>query len=239
MAKWALYIIYQGITQDLLLSIIDKKTSKEVWEAIKTVHLEDKVKKVKAQTLKAEFESLTMKEMEQLDDFCMKLTGLITNIRSLGVKIEEAYVVKKLLRVVPNKVLQIVSAIEQFGNMNKMYVEETVGSFKAHEERLCGKVDNSGEQQRLLTEGKESMHFTTSDGKECVLKEVYFIPNLCNNIISLGQLSESGRKVIIKGEYLWVYDENNNLLMKAKRSTNRLYKVIIKENRGVCLLTKA
>ena len=147
--------------------------------------------------------------------------------------------VKKLLRDVPNKFLQKVSAIEQFGNTKEMYVEEIVGSFKAHEERLCGKVENSGEHQRLLTKGKGYVHFTTSNGKECVLKEVYFIPNLCNNINRLGQLSESGSKVIIKGEYLWVYDENNNLLMKAKRSTNRLYKVIIKENRGVCLLTKA
>lgn len=83
-------IIYQGIPEELLLSIADKNTSKDAWEAIKTVHLQaDKVKKAKVQTLKAEFESLSMKETEQLDDFCMKLNGLVTNIRALGEKLKK------------------------------------------------------------------------------------------------------------------------------------------------------
>lgn len=92
-----------------------------------------------------------MKETEQLDDFCMRLNGLVTNIRALGETIEEAYVVKKILRAVPARFLQIASAIEQFGDLDKMSVEETVGSLKAHEERTRGQVE-SGAQQLLLTE---------------------------------------------------------------------------------------
>lgn len=116
--KRAMAIIYQGIAEDLLLSIADKKNAKETWDAIKTVHLgADKVKKTKVQTLKSEFEALTMKDSEQLDDLCMRLNGLVTKIRALGETIEEAYVVKKILRAVPTKFLQIASAIEQFGNL--------------------------------------------------------------------------------------------------------------------------
>ena len=79
----------------------------------------------------------------------------------------------------------------------------------------------------------------TNNGQVHVLEEVYFIPSMCNNIISLGQLCESGNRVVIKGEFLWVYAVNENLLLKVKRSTNRLYKVIIKEFKGLCLLSKA
>ncbi|XP_074322771.1 uncharacterized protein LOC141659741 [Apium graveolens] len=117
MDKRAVAIIYQGIGEDLLMSIADKTTSKTAWEATKTVHLgANKVKKVKAQTLKAEFESLVMKDTEQLDDLCMKMNSLVTNIQMLGEKVEEMYIVKKLLRAVPVKFLQIASAIEQFGD---------------------------------------------------------------------------------------------------------------------------
>ncbi|XP_074336223.1 uncharacterized protein LOC141673378 [Apium graveolens] len=127
MDKRALAIIYQVIGEDLLISIAGKTTSKTAWEAIKMVHLgADKVQKAKAQTLKAEFESLVMKDTEQLDDFCMKMNSLVTNIRMLGEKVEETYVVKKLLRAVPVKFLQITSAIEQFGDLEKMSVEEVV-----------------------------------------------------------------------------------------------------------------
>ena len=52
MDKRALAIIYQGITDDMLLTIAEKKTSKEAWGAIKTLCLgADKVKQAKAQTL--------------------------------------------------------------------------------------------------------------------------------------------------------------------------------------------
>lgn len=68
----------------------------------------------------------------------MKLNALVMNIRTLGETIEESYVVKKILRAAPSKILQITSAIKQFGNLDEMPIKETVGSLKAHEERLCG-----------------------------------------------------------------------------------------------------
>lgn len=43
----------------------------------------ESVKKARVQTLKSEFESLNMKEGDQLDDFCLKMNGLVTNIRAL------------------------------------------------------------------------------------------------------------------------------------------------------------
>ncbi|XP_074360175.1 uncharacterized protein LOC141700272, partial [Apium graveolens] len=134
------------------------------------VHLgADKVKKAKAQTLKAEFESLVMKDTEQLDDFCMKMNSLVTNIRMLGEKVDETYVVKKLLRAVPVKFLQIASAIEQFGDLEKMSVEEVVGSLKAHEERIRGQNEvNNGhlmltEEEWSRREGTETKLLFTRD----------------------------------------------------------------------------
>lgn len=73
--------------------------------------------------MKAEFESLGMKKSEQIYDFCMRLNGLVTNIRAPGEEVTESYVVKKLLRSVPAKFLQITSTIEQFGDLNKMIIE--------------------------------------------------------------------------------------------------------------------
>ncbi|XP_074328368.1 uncharacterized protein LOC141666275 [Apium graveolens] len=111
----------------------------------------DKVRQAKAQTLKGEFESLSMKEGDELDDFYMKLYRPVTNIRALGEKMEDSYVVKKLLRAVPSKFLQIASALEQFENLEEMLVEEVVGSLKAHEEWLRG-TSEMNQGKLLLTE---------------------------------------------------------------------------------------
>ncbi|XP_074322820.1 uncharacterized protein LOC141659792 [Apium graveolens] len=148
----ALAMVYQGIPEDILLSIAEKKTAKGAWEAIKTLcQGAEKVKQARVQTLKAEFEALCMKDSDQLDDFYMKLNGLVTNIRALGEEMQESYIVKKMLRAVPSRFLQITSILEQFGNLDTMIVEEAVGSLKAHEERVKGKVDSS-EGKLMLTE---------------------------------------------------------------------------------------
>lgn len=120
---------------------------------IKTLCLgANKEKKAKAQTLKSEFELPKMKDTEQLDEFCMRLNGLVTNIRALEETVVKEYVIKKLLRVVPTKFLQIASTIEQFWNLDTMSVEEVIGSLKPHEECLNGQTENSDGQQLLLTE---------------------------------------------------------------------------------------
>lgn len=86
--------------------------------------------------------------------------------------------------------------------------------------------------------GKGSVFFKCKDGEERMFKDVYFIPSLCNNILSLGQLSEEGNRVVMHGEFLWVYDKTERLLMKVKRSGNRLYKVVEKTIDSSCLLSK-
>lgn len=150
--KRALAVIYQGVPEDVLLSLAEKSTSRDAWKAIKTMFLgADKVKAARAQTLKSEFEALRMKDNEPLDEFYLKLNSLVTNIKVLGEKVEEVYVVEKLLRAVPPKFLQIASAIEQFGNLEEMSVEEVISSLKSHDERLRGPTEMSP-GQLLLTE---------------------------------------------------------------------------------------
>lgn len=169
--KIALAMIYQAIPEEMLLSLTDKKKAKDAWEGIKTMcQGAEKVKAAKVQTLRAEFEPLHMKDTDQLDDFCMRLNGLVTNIRALGDEVTKAYVVKKLLRAVPSKFLQIASTMEQFGNLETMTVEEAVGSLKAHEERLNGQTETSGIQQLLMTE-EEWAKKESDEGKLLLTKE--------------------------------------------------------------------
>lgn len=96
--KLAMAAIYQSIPEDVLLSFADKETAKTAWEAIKVMsQCAERVKSAKVQILKAEFEAMKMKDTDSLDDFCLKITALVTNIRALGEVVVESYVVKKLL----------------------------------------------------------------------------------------------------------------------------------------------
>ncbi|XP_074322765.1 uncharacterized protein LOC141659736 [Apium graveolens] len=175
--KVAMEMLYQGIPEDVLLSLVEKKTAKDLSEMIKTIHQgADRVKKARIQTLKSEFENLSMKYNENIDDFHMRLNGLVTNIRALGEDMVESYVVKKLLRAVLSRFLQITATIEQFGNLDTMIVEEAVGSLKAHEERVKGKPE-IGETQLMLTE-EEWAKRENNEGKQLLTREEW---QKCNN----------------------------------------------------------
>ncbi|XP_074364512.1 uncharacterized protein LOC141705482 [Apium graveolens] len=95
-----------------------------------------------------------------------------------------------------------------------------------------------GDDSLVRIEGKGSIRIMCKNGETRVLHGVY-IPTLRSNIISLGQLSEEGNRVVMNGENLWVYDSCGRLLIQVQRSVNRLYKIHIQEAEHYCLLTKS
>lgn len=67
------------------------------------------------------------------------------------------------------------------------------------------------------------------------MTEVYFIPGLKSNIISLGQATEAVCDIRLRGEILTMHDQHGRLLVTARRSKNRLYKVCMGNKDAPCL----
>ena len=61
----------------------------------------EQVKEAKMQTLKSQFEAIRMKDGESIKNFAMKLIMIVTDIHSLGEKVEEISIVKKFLEQSP------------------------------------------------------------------------------------------------------------------------------------------
>jgi hypothetical protein len=68
-----------------------------------------------------------------------------------------------------------------------------------------------------------------------VLTNVYYIPKLKSNIISLGQLEEGGCEVRLKNGYLKVFDCEGKLVINVPRTGNRLYTLKLNVVPPVCL----
>uniref|UniRef100_A0A453T4W2 Integrase catalytic domain-containing protein n=1 Tax=Aegilops tauschii subsp. strangulata TaxID=200361 RepID=A0A453T4W2_AEGTS len=80
--------------------------------------------------------------------------------------------------------------------------------------------------------------FEAKSGEHKILTDVYYIPMLKTNIISLGQLEERGCKIVLEDGYLWGYGRQRNLMMRVKRSRNRMYVLNLDKAQPVCLLAK-
>lgn len=106
--------------------------------------------------------------------------------------------------------------------------------FKSINEAITGKV-RFGDDSRIDIKGKGPIIFCPKDGVKKILADVYYIPDLKSNIISLGQATEAGCDIRMKDDYLTLRDKEGKLITRAKRSRNRLYKVTIDFADTLCL----
>jgi len=135
--RLALGAMIRGVPPEMHSMLLNKKSAKEAWEAIKSMRLgADRVKEVNAQKLLAEFEAISFKSGETIEDFAVRIGKLATDLKGLGeTSVDDTRVVKKFLRVVPPRYNQVAITIEMFCDLKTLSVEELVG-------RLCAAEDH-------------------------------------------------------------------------------------------------
>nr|GEV55676.1 ribonuclease H-like domain, reverse transcriptase, RNA-dependent DNA polymerase [Tanacetum cinerariifolium] len=99
--------------------------------------------------------------------------------------------------------------------------------FKEIDEKVSGKV-------RFRDGG--SILIECDDEKQRIISHVYYIHWLKSNLLSLGQFTKIGCKVVMEDDELRLYDMDNKLFMKVTRQRNRLYKSSLRIGTPVCLL---
>jgi len=94
--------ILRSVPQEMWQLLGAKKTVKEAWEAVKSMRVgADRVKEANAQRLLKEFENIKFKDSETVDEFTLRIGALAADLRTFGESIDDARVVKKMLRVLP------------------------------------------------------------------------------------------------------------------------------------------
>ena len=82
--------------------------------------------------LKREFETLTMKRNEKVDDYSTEFVSVVPSLRDLGEKLDNCDVVSSHLMSVPKEYDLLSFFLEQFGDLNTMRLEEAIGHLKVH-----------------------------------------------------------------------------------------------------------
>ena len=111
------------------------------------------------------------------------------------------------------------------------------GMFSTLDESVQGTV-KFGDGSRVAIRGRGSVIFRGQSGNQRALSEVYFIPSLSSNIISVGQLDEGGCRIQIHEGLMTIHDTVGRMMAHIRRSISRLYTAVLTIDTPACLLTK-
>ena len=105
--------LQDGISKKVLAKVLTCKSEKELWDKLETIYAGDsKVKMEKLQSLKVQYESLKMKDEENISEYFERIENLVNAIKGLGVEVPNYELVENILRTLPMAYNPKVSSLE-------------------------------------------------------------------------------------------------------------------------------
>ncbi|XP_072149568.1 uncharacterized protein [Setaria viridis] len=151
--RQAMGALLRSVPKEMWHPLGSKKTIKEAWNAVKSMRVgADRVKEANAQRLLKEFENISFKDGEMVDDFAMRISSLAENLHTLKENVDDSQMVKKMLRVLPQRYSQIAISIETLLDLTKLSLEELIVRLRIAEDRLEVESITDKMGRLLLTE---------------------------------------------------------------------------------------
>jgi hypothetical protein len=124
----ALDAICNAVPPEMVTALAIKDSTMEAWESIKTMRIgDDRIRKASAQRVRHEYELLTFREGEGVEDFAMRLADIVHQLATLGDPEPDDKVVLKYLRIARPRYRQLVLSIETLLDVSTLSIEEITG----------------------------------------------------------------------------------------------------------------
>ena len=158
--------LFQAIDRAILETILQKDTSKQIWDSMKKKYQGSaRVKRQQLQTLRREFEILQMKEGESVDEYFARTLTIANKMRIYGEDLKDVSVVEKILRSMSSKFVYVVCSIEESHDIDKMSIDELQGSLLLHEQRMNPPPPIEEQALKVVTHGESSTWRDSSRGR--------------------------------------------------------------------------
>ena len=133
----AMNLLYCALDPSEFNRISTCMSAKEIWDTLEVIHEgTDQVKNTKVNMLVHTYEMFRMEPNESITDMYTRFTNIVNAMRSLGKVISNADLVNKILRSLPTSWDPKVTAIQEAKDVDKLPLEQLVGSLMTYELNL-------------------------------------------------------------------------------------------------------
>ncbi|KAI9177638.1 hypothetical protein LWI28_017655 [Acer negundo] len=131
--------LFQAIDRTILETILNKETAKAIWDSMRQKYQgSTKVKRAQLQALRREFEILSMKESEKVNEYFARTLTIANKMKAHGERMEQSMIIEKILRSMTLKFNYVVCSIEESNDLSIMTIDELQSSLLVHEQRMQG-----------------------------------------------------------------------------------------------------
>ena len=112
---------------------------------------------------KGQFESLKMKEEENIAKYLLRVDEIVNTIKGLGEELDDKTTVQKVLRLLPMRYDPKLSTLEDRKNIDKLTMDELHGIITSYEMRTGQEKPSKGEIAFKVSKGTKNHEHVSNE----------------------------------------------------------------------------
>ncbi|KAI9156917.1 hypothetical protein LWI28_014078 [Acer negundo] len=106
--------------------------------------------------------------------------------------------------------------------------------FTELDEKVHGEI-SFGDLSKISVQGRGDVMIKQKNGDHAFISNVYYVPDMKTNILSLGQLLEKGYHISLQNMQLTITDARGKLVTRVQMTKNRMFPLAIHHDTPKCL----
>jgi len=157
------------------VKVMQLNRTKGMWDnIIQSYEDHTKVKSVKHQTFRIQYETLKMHDDESIEAFFLRVDEVVNFMRNLAEEIKDASIIENISRCLTPKFLSKVSTIKEMEDLKSLTLDQLRGILTAFEMEKGGPSDMREATFKATTKGKEKeeLGYVSQEEEENFIKKL-------------------------------------------------------------------